>query len=114
MRNTSRQRAVPSVCRPRRRRTGPPLSTRPGARAAPVREAVPMSNDVPIASLLRVERGMAAPEELAAIAVIIACYAHRTSRDREHDATSGAGSGSGRRRTVRPDAGCWASCWACR
>ncbi|MEU6760555.1 acyl-CoA carboxylase epsilon subunit, partial [Streptomyces sp. NPDC046685] len=46
-----------------------------------------MSNDVPIASLpslLRVERGHAAPEELAAIAVVVACYAaHRTSGDRD-------------------------------
>ncbi|MFB6515035.1 acyl-CoA carboxylase epsilon subunit, partial [Streptomyces virginiae] len=38
-----------------------------------------MSKDVPIASLLRVERGVAAPEELAAIAVVVACYAGRTS-----------------------------------
>ncbi|MGW7333891.1 acyl-CoA carboxylase epsilon subunit, partial [Streptomyces sp. NPDC054840] len=38
-----------------------------------------MSKDVPIVSLLRVERGVAAPEELAAIAVVVACYAQRTS-----------------------------------
>ncbi|MFJ1568019.1 acyl-CoA carboxylase epsilon subunit [Streptomyces erythrochromogenes] len=79
-----------------------------------------MSNDVPIASLLRVERGVAAPEELAAIAVVVACYANRTSLDRDRDrgatggAGEGAGSGSGRRRTVQPDAGCWAGCWTCR
>lgn len=36
-----------------------------------------MPKDVPIASLLRVERGVAAPEELAAIAVVVACYAGR-------------------------------------
>ncbi|MFJ9942662.1 acyl-CoA carboxylase epsilon subunit [Streptomyces erythrochromogenes] len=81
-----------------------------------------MSNDVPITSLLRVERGVAAPEELAAIAVVVACYAHRTSLDRDRDrdrgATGGtgkgAGSGSGRRRTVQPESGCWAGCWTCR
>ncbi|MGW7457365.1 acyl-CoA carboxylase epsilon subunit [Streptomyces sp. NPDC054797] len=76
-----------------------------------------MSNDAPIASLLRVERGHAAPEELAALAVVIACYAaHRTSGDREGErgADARAGAGAGRRRAVRPDAGCWAGCWACR
>ncbi|WP_158717780.1 acyl-CoA carboxylase epsilon subunit [Streptomyces sp. NRRL F-2664] len=81
-----------------------------------------MSNDVPIASLLRVEKGVAAPEEVAALAVVIACCAHRTSLDRDRDrdrgATGGAGrtpgSGFGRRRTVLPHAGCWAGCWTCR
>ncbi|MDX6761229.1 MULTISPECIES: acyl-CoA carboxylase epsilon subunit [Streptomyces] len=79
-----------------------------------------MSNDVPITSLLRVEKGVAAPEELAAIAVVVACYANRTSLDRARDrgatggAGKGAGSGSGRRRTVHPYAGCWAGCWTCR
>ncbi|MEW2582277.1 acyl-CoA carboxylase epsilon subunit [Streptomyces virginiae] len=79
-----------------------------------------MSNDVPIASLLRVEKGVAAPEEVAAIAVVVACYAQRTSleRDRDRGATGGAGkgagSGYGRRRTVQPHAGCWAGCWTCR
>ncbi|MEU7606537.1 acyl-CoA carboxylase subunit epsilon [Streptomyces sp. NPDC040724] len=84
-----------------------------------------MSNDVPIASLLRVERGVAAPEELAALAVVVACYAHRNSlerggarhgdRDRAGGAAGGGvGSAAGRRRAFRPDAGCWANCWACR
>ncbi|MEV7444507.1 hypothetical protein AB0O22_25795 [Streptomyces sp. NPDC091204] len=84
-----------------------------------------MSNDVPIASLLRVERGVAAPEELAALAVVIACYAHRNSldRDRVRDgararargaAGGGVGAEAGRRRGLRPDPGCWAGCWACR
>ncbi|MFF8266881.1 acyl-CoA carboxylase subunit epsilon [Streptomyces sp. NPDC016562] len=77
-----------------------------------------MSNDAPIASLLRVERGHAAPEELAAIAVVVACYAaHRTPADRDGkraDVRAGAGAGAGRRRAVRPGAGCWAGCWACR
>ncbi|MCX4695151.1 acyl-CoA carboxylase epsilon subunit [Streptomyces sp. NBC_01408] len=71
-----------------------------------------MSMDAPIASLLRVERGLAAPEELAAMAVVVACYARRTTRDR--DAAKGAGSTEGRRHAVRPAAGCWAGCWACR
>ncbi|MFF3680210.1 acyl-CoA carboxylase subunit epsilon [Streptomyces sp. NPDC002120] len=82
-----------------------------------------MSNDVPIASLLRVERGVAAPEELAALAVVIACYAHRNSLDRDRDgararargaAGGGVGAEAGRRRGLRPDPGCWAGCWACR
>ncbi|WP_327260714.1 acyl-CoA carboxylase subunit epsilon [Streptomyces sp. NBC_01232] len=69
-----------------------------------------MSKDAPIASLLRVERGVAAPEELAAIAVVVACYAHRTSGGSD----AAAGAGSGRRRTALPASGCWAGCWACR
>ncbi|MFE5518857.1 acyl-CoA carboxylase epsilon subunit [Streptomyces virginiae] len=69
-----------------------------------------MSKDVPIASLLRVERGVAAPEELAAIAVVVACYAGRTSGG---GGEAGA-AGPGRRRTAVPAAGCWAGCWACR
>uniref|UniRef100_A0AAU2JGW5 Acyl-CoA carboxylase subunit epsilon n=1 Tax=Streptomyces sp. NBC_00049 TaxID=2903617 RepID=A0AAU2JGW5_9ACTN len=85
-----------------------------------------MTNDAPItqsaltvltgppSSLLRVEKGVAAPEELAAIAVVVACYAHRTSGDRDRDVAKGAGSTPGHRRSVRPNAGCWAGCWACR
>lgn len=81
-----------------------------------------MPNDVPISSLLRVERGLAGPEELAAIAVVIACYAGRTARARAavvHGGGRETGPETGletgrRRRTVRPDAGCWAGCWACR
>ncbi|MFG2990265.1 acyl-CoA carboxylase epsilon subunit [Streptomyces sp. NPDC048257] len=69
-----------------------------------------MSKDVPIASLLRVVRGVAAPEELAAIAVVVACYAHRTSGGRDE----AGGAGPGRRRTALPATGCWAGCWACR
>ncbi|MEU9375512.1 acyl-CoA carboxylase epsilon subunit [Streptomyces sp. NPDC048255] len=72
-----------------------------------------MSMDAPIASLLRVERGLAAPEELAAMAVVVACYARRTAGDR--DAAKDAASTGGRpRAAVRPAAGCWAGCWACR
>ncbi|MFG2976534.1 acyl-CoA carboxylase epsilon subunit [Streptomyces sp. NPDC048331] len=69
-----------------------------------------MSKDVPIASLLRVERGVAAPEELAAIAVVVACYAQRTSGGGDE---TGAVE-PGRRRTAVAAAGCWAGCWACR
>ncbi|CAM5493364.1 acyl-CoA carboxylase epsilon subunit [Streptomyces avidinii] len=69
-----------------------------------------MSKDVPIASLLRVERGVAAPEELAAIAVVVACYAGRSPAGRE----TADGAGRGRRRTALAAAGCWAGCWACR
>lgn len=63
----------------------------------------------PIASLLRVEKGVAAPEELAAIAVVVACFARR----------SGAGGGQAPPRTARRPrsahhgSGCWAGCWAC-
>ncbi|MER7821469.1 MULTISPECIES: acyl-CoA carboxylase epsilon subunit [unclassified Streptomyces] len=68
-----------------------------------------MSKDAPIASLLRVERGIAAPEELAAIAVVVACYAGRTSGGEKAGAAE-----PGRRRTAVAAAGCWAGCWACR
>ncbi|MFJ7587736.1 acyl-CoA carboxylase epsilon subunit [Streptomyces sp. NPDC097617] len=75
-----------------------------------------MSKDVPIASVLRVERGVAAPEELAAIAVVVACYAHRTPAGPQGPVGRGAavGAGPGRRRTALVAAGCWAGCWACR
>ncbi|MEU9254588.1 acyl-CoA carboxylase subunit epsilon [Streptomyces sp. NPDC048270] len=75
-----------------------------------------MPNDVPISSLLRVERGQAGPEELAAIAVVVACYAGRTALARAAAQCAGQESGhrSGRRRAARSDAGCWAGCWACR
>ncbi|MFZ3492655.1 acyl-CoA carboxylase subunit epsilon [Streptomyces sp. 5.8] len=69
----------------------------------------------PIASLLRVEKGVAAPEELAAIAVVVACFARRNS------AGAGAGAGAGtaptetarRRRPAHHGSGCWAGCWTC-
>ncbi|MGW6993504.1 acyl-CoA carboxylase epsilon subunit, partial [Streptomyces sp. NPDC054946] len=50
-----------------------------------------MSKDAPIASLLRVERGIAAPEELAAIAVVVACYAGRTSGGGDEAGAAGPG-----------------------
>ncbi|MFG2873426.1 acyl-CoA carboxylase epsilon subunit [Streptomyces sp. NPDC048337] len=70
-----------------------------------------MQNDVPISSLLRVEKGLAAPEELAAIAVVVACCARRAAGAR--DAVK-SGPTRGRPHPDRPPAGCWAGCWACR
>ncbi|MFD9338283.1 acyl-CoA carboxylase epsilon subunit [Streptomyces sp. NPDC060028] len=66
--------------------------------------------DAPIASLLRVERGLAVPEELAAVAVVVACVARRIA-----DAPA-RGAHTAPRRSRRPhvNAGCWAGCWACR
>ncbi|MFD7257704.1 acyl-CoA carboxylase subunit epsilon [Streptomyces sp. NPDC059874] len=86
-----------------------------------------MTNDAPIApstptaptaSLFRVERGHAEPEELAAIALVVACCARRTStdggvRDRAWGAAKGAGHRPGHR-PARSNTGCWAGCWACR
>lgn len=71
-----------------------------------------MLNDVPIASLLRVERGVAAPEELAAVAVVVACCARRTAGAGQEPAA--AGPKPGHRRRAPSPAGCWAGCWACR
>lgn len=70
-----------------------------------------MENDAPISSLLRVEKGLAAPEELAAIAVVVACYARRTAQARDAEK---CGPEPGRRRPAHPPAGCWSGCWACR
>ncbi|WP_329389107.1 acyl-CoA carboxylase subunit epsilon [Streptomyces sp. NBC_01351] len=86
-----------------------------------------MTNDAPIApaaptaSLFRVERGHAEPEELAAIALVVACCARRTAddgdghggRNRTGTGTKGAGHRPGRR-PARSNTGCWAGCWACR
>lgn len=70
---------------------------------------VPIAQMPPMASLLRVEKGVAAPEELAAIAVVVACFARRNS--------AGAGTVPARaaRRPARAHhgSGCWAGCWAC-
>lgn len=66
----------------------------------------------PIASLLRVEKGVAAPEELAAIAVVVACFARR-------NAAGGSGgpdtatAAARRPRPARHGSGCWSGCWAC-
>ncbi|MFD7553675.1 acyl-CoA carboxylase subunit epsilon [Streptomyces sp. NPDC059835] len=92
-----------------------------------------MTNDAPIApstpstpiaaepSFLRIEKGSAGPEELAAIALVVACCARRTSvdavggagRDRSGNAARRAGHRPGLR-PARSNTGCWAGCWACR
>ncbi|MFC6830687.1 acyl-CoA carboxylase epsilon subunit [Streptomyces goshikiensis] len=70
-----------------------------------------MLNDVPISSLLRIHRGSAAPEELAAIAVVVACLSGRSA----HAARGpSAGAHPRRPRPGRGGHGCWAGCWACR
>lgn len=63
----------------------------------------------PIASLLRVERGVAAPEELAAIAVVVACFARRNRSEAQRAPAETAR----RRRSAHHGSGCWAGCWAC-
>lgn len=63
----------------------------------------------PIASLLRVEKGVAAPEELAAIAVVVACFARRNSGEARQDPATTAR----RPRPAHHGSGCWAGCWAC-
>ncbi|MFB6614272.1 acyl-CoA carboxylase epsilon subunit [Streptomyces sp. NPDC085524] len=89
-----------------------------------------MTNDAPIApstpiaqeaSFLRIEKGSAGPEELAAIALVVACCARRTSGDAAgaagRDRAGNAGRGAGHRpghRPARTNTGCWAGCWACR
>ncbi|WP_330294534.1 acyl-CoA carboxylase epsilon subunit [Streptomyces sp. NBC_00503] len=65
----------------------------------------------PIASLLRVEKGVAAPEELAAIAVVVACFARRNSGPAQQSPTATAT--ARRRRPAHHGSGCWAGCWAC-
>ncbi|MFJ5808535.1 acyl-CoA carboxylase subunit epsilon [Streptomyces sp. NPDC093093] len=69
-----------------------------------------MPEDASVSSLLRVHRGSAEPEELAAIAVVVACLAGRLSR-----AASPPKEARHHRRHPRPEGhGCWAGCWACR
>ncbi|MDA5283982.1 acyl-CoA carboxylase subunit epsilon [Streptomyces sp. Isolate_45] len=68
-----------------------------------------MRNDAPISSLLRVHRGHAEPEELAAIAVVFACLAGRAAAP-----TADTGKARHRRPRPRPTGhGCWSGCWAC-
>ncbi|MFD5147593.1 acyl-CoA carboxylase subunit epsilon [Streptomyces sp. NPDC058401] len=69
----------------------------------------PIAQMAPITSLLRVEKGVAAPEELAAIAVVVACFARRNSACAD---TAPAGTAR-RRRPPHHGSGCWAGCWAC-
>ncbi|WP_449480332.1 acyl-CoA carboxylase epsilon subunit [Streptomyces avidinii] len=80
-----------------------------------MREAEPMLKDAPIApiaSLLRVEKGVAAPEELAAIAVVVACFARRNSGGGDRGSDT-AGPAARRRRPAPHGSGCWSGCWAC-
>lgn len=75
----------------------------------------PIAQMAPIASLLRVEKGVAAPEELAAIAVVVACFARRNSAgaDTAHGAGRAPAGSARRRRPAHHGSGCWAGCWAC-
>ncbi|WP_407841031.1 acyl-CoA carboxylase epsilon subunit [Streptomyces sp. DSM 116496] len=75
----------------------------------------PIAQTPPIASLIRVEKGVAAPEELAAIAVVVACFARRNSAGAEPAPGAGtAPAGAARRRRpAHHGSGCWAGCWAC-
>ncbi|MDH6541310.1 acyl-CoA carboxylase subunit epsilon [Streptomyces lavendulae] len=70
-----------------------------------------MRSDSAISSLLRVHRGTAEPEELAAITVVVACLAAgRADPCRDRPART-----AHRRPPPRPGGhGCWAGCWACR
>lgn len=70
-----------------------------------------MRSDAPISSLLRVHRGTAEPEELAAITVVVACLAgHAAARAAARPARA-----AHHRPRPRPVGhGCWAGCWACR
>ncbi|MEU8434832.1 acyl-CoA carboxylase epsilon subunit [Streptomyces sp. NPDC029216] len=70
-----------------------------------------MESQDAISSLLRVHRGTACPEELAAVAVVVACLAGRTGRPPASPGRTAAH----RRQHPRPGGhGCWAGCWACR
>ncbi|MDD9375306.1 acyl-CoA carboxylase epsilon subunit [Streptomyces sp. ZAF1911] len=53
-------------------------------------------------SLIRVEKGVAAPEELAAIAVVVACFARRNSAYAEPAPEREPRSGNGSRRGRPP------------
>ncbi|MBW5484400.1 acyl-CoA carboxylase epsilon subunit [Streptomyces bambusae] len=70
-----------------------------------------MPEDVPVAELLRIERGCAEPEEVAAIAVVVACLAGRVPR---HAAVRPPSAARPHRPGARRAAGCWAGCWTCR
>ncbi|MFF3212774.1 acyl-CoA carboxylase subunit epsilon [Streptomyces sp. NPDC002886] len=66
----------------------------------------------PISSLIRVEKGVAAPEELAAIAVVVACFARRNSAGADAG-TAPARAAARRPRPAHHGSGCWSGCWAC-
>ncbi|MER5928856.1 acyl-CoA carboxylase epsilon subunit [Streptomyces sp. NPDC002054] len=72
-----------------------------------------MPNNPPVTTLLRIERGHAEPEELAAIAAVLtACAAGRALA-----AEAAIAPDPPARRIVRRSSGlhqaCWAGCWAC-
>jgi hypothetical protein len=69
-------------------------------------------NDVPIASLMRIHHGSAAPEEVAAVTVVVACLAGRGSGHGAHRAPDRAA--TARPRPGPRGHGCWAGCWSCR
>ncbi|MFJ3922017.1 acyl-CoA carboxylase epsilon subunit [Streptomyces sp. NPDC090022] len=73
-----------------------------------------MPEDVPVAELLRIEKGCADPEELAAIAVVVACLVGRASRA----AAAAVPAVTLSARPHRPGGArltsCWAGCWTCR
>ncbi|MFJ7203988.1 acyl-CoA carboxylase subunit epsilon [Streptomyces sp. NPDC098789] len=73
-----------------------------------------MQSDAPISSLLRVHRGTAEPEELAAIAVVVACLVGRASHAAGEARGPARPARAPRHRHQAPRAhGCWAGCWAC-
>ncbi|MEU9003224.1 acyl-CoA carboxylase subunit epsilon [Streptomyces sp. NPDC059982] len=69
-----------------------------------------MRDEAAISSLLRVHRGTAEPEELAAITVVVACLAGRVAAGA---ATRPARTAHHRPRPRPAGHGCWAGCWAC-
>ncbi|MFG2617378.1 acyl-CoA carboxylase epsilon subunit [Streptomyces sp. NPDC048507] len=70
-----------------------------------------MRSEAAISSLLRVHRGTAEPEELAAITVVVACLAGRAAA---RAAAPAGRAGAHHRPRPRPAGhGCWAGCWAC-
>ncbi|QES51668.1 hypothetical protein DEJ50_31280 [Streptomyces venezuelae] len=68
-----------------------------------------MPNNPPVTTLLRIERGHAEPEELAAIAAVLTARARAAQAATEPDPPA--------RRVVRRPGGlhqaCWAGCWTC-
>ncbi|MFH7597209.1 acyl-CoA carboxylase subunit epsilon [Streptomyces racemochromogenes] len=74
-----------------------------------------MPSEDAISSLLRVHRGTACPEELAAITVVVACLASRTGQPPAAPGPAPGHTAAHRRPHRRPGGhGCWAGCWTCR
>ncbi|MEV8532480.1 acyl-CoA carboxylase subunit epsilon [Streptomyces sp. NPDC051211] len=73
-----------------------------------------MPNNSPVTTLLRIERGHAEPEELAAIAAVLtACAAGRAMAAHAAGKHTTPDHRSPRRPGVLRQV-CWAGCWACR